>query len=42
MGKERPVERVYHVTVDDNKERERPQRRWRDEVKELLMWCGRG
>ena len=36
MGKESLVKRVYRANIERNKERRRPQRRWRDEVKDLL------
>ena len=39
-GEERLVKRVYWITVESNMGREGPQKRWRDEVRELLM--GRG
>ena len=31
------IKRVCWVNVEDNKGRRRPQRRWRDEVKDLLL-----
>ena len=34
------VKRVYKANVEGNRGRGRPQRRWRDEVKDLLL--GRG
>ena len=34
------VKRVYHANVEGKKGRERPQRRWRNEVKELLKRRG--
>ena len=37
MGEERLVKRVYQANVEGNRRRGRPQRRWRDEVKELLL-----
>ena len=37
---ERLLNRVYKVTVEGNRRRGRPQKRWRDEVTVLLM--GRG
>ena len=40
MGEERLVKRVYRANVEGNRGRGRPQRRWRDEVKDLLL--GRG
>ena len=40
MGKERLVKRVYRINVEDSRGRGRPRRRWRDEVKDLLL--GRG
>ena len=36
MGDERLVKRVYRANVEGNRDRGRPQRRWRDEVKDLL------
>ena len=35
MGEERLVKRVYRSNVEGNKGRGRPQRRWKDEVKDL-------
>ena len=40
MGEERLVKRVDRANVEGNRRRGRPQRRWRDEVKDLLL--GRG
>ena len=40
MGKERLVKRVNHANVEGNRGKGRPQKRWRDEVKDLLL--GRG
>ena len=40
MGEERLIKRVYQANVDGNGGRRRPQRKWRDEVKDLLL--GRG
>ena len=40
MREERLVKRVYQANVEGNRGRGRPQRRWRDEVKDLLV--GRG
>ena len=40
MGEERLVKRVYQVNVEGNRGRGRPHRRWRDEVKELLIRRG--
>ena len=40
MGEERLLKRVYRANVEGNRGRGRPQRRWRDEVKGLLL--GRG
>ena len=40
MGEERLVKRVYRANVEGIRERGRLQRRWRNEVKELLI--GRG
>ena len=40
MGEERLVKRVYRANVEGNMGRGRPQIRWRDEVKDLLL--GRG
>ena len=37
MGEERLVKRVYRANVEGNRGRGRPQRRWRDEVKYLLL-----
>ena len=37
IEEERLVKRVYRANVEGNRERGRPQRRWRDEVKELLL-----
>ena len=37
MGEERLVKRVYQANVEGNRRRGRLQRRWRDEVKELLL-----
>ena len=37
MGEERLVKRVYHANVEGNRGRGIPQRRWRDEVKDLLL-----
>ena len=31
------VKRVYRANVENNRGRGKPQRRWRDEVKELMM-----
>ena len=31
------VKRVYRANVEGNRGRRRPQRRWRDEVKDLLL-----
>ena len=42
MGQERLVKRVYQANVESNRGRGRPQRRWRDEVKELLLLMERG
>ena len=36
-GEEKLVKRVYWVVVEDDKGIGRPQRRWRDEVKESLL-----
>ena len=40
MGEERLVKRVYQGNVKGNRGRWRPHRRWRNEVKDLLL--GRG
>ena len=40
MGEERLVKRVYEANVEGNIERVRPQTRWRNEEKDLLL--GRG
>ena len=40
IEEERLVKRVYRANVEGNRERGRPQRRWRDEVKELLIRRG--
>ena len=40
MGKERLVKREYRENVESNRGRGRPQRRWRNEVKKLLMRRG--
>ena len=40
MGEERLVKRVYRANVDGNRGRGRPQRRWKVDVKDLLL--GRG
>ena len=40
MREERSVKRVYPVTVKCNRRRRKPQKRWRDEVLELLMEKG--
>ena len=40
MGEERLVKRVHRVNVEGNRGRVRSQKRWRDEVKDLLL--GRG
>ena len=40
MGEERLVKRVYHANVDGNRGRGRPQKKWRDEVKDLLLERG--
>ena len=37
MGEERLVKRVYRANVEGNRGRGRSQRRWRDEVKDLLL-----
>ena len=37
MREERLVKRVYRANVEGNSWRGRPQRRWRDEVKDLLL-----
>ena len=37
MGEERLIKRVYRENVEGKGGRGRPQRRWRDEVKELLI-----
>ena len=37
MGEERLIKRMYQANVEGNKGRGRPQRRWRDEVKVLLL-----
>ena len=34
------IKSVYRASVEGNKGRGRPQRRWRDELKELLMRKG--
>ena len=41
MGEERLVKRVYRGNVEGNRGRGRPQRRWRVEVKDLLLGRGR-
>ena len=41
MGEERLVKRVYRANVEGNRGRGKPQRRWRDEVKYLLLGRGR-
>ena len=40
MGEERLDKRVDRANVEGNKGRRRPQRRWRDDMKELLMRRG--
>ena len=40
MGEEEMVKRVYQANVDGNRGRRRPQRRWRDEVKDLSLGIG--
>ena len=40
MEEERSVKRVYRANVEGNRGRGRPQRRWRNEVKELLIARG--
>ena len=40
IGEERLVKRVYYSTLEGNRGRGRLQRRWRDEMKELLMRRG--
>ena len=40
MEEERQVKTGYEKNVEGNRERERSQRRWRDEMKELLMRRG--
>ena len=37
VGEKRLVKRVYRPTVKDNRDRGRPQRRWRGEMKDLRM-----
>ena len=37
MGEERLVKRVHQANGEGNRERGRPQKRWRDEVKDLLL-----
>ena len=37
MGEERLVKRVYRANVEGNRRRGKPQRRWKDEVKYLLL-----
>ena len=41
MGEESLVKRVYWVNLGSNRGRGRPQRKWRDEVKESQMRRGR-
>ena len=36
MGEERLVKKVYQANLEGNREKRRPQRRWRGEVKDLL------
>ena len=36
-GEERLVKKMYQANVDCNKGRERPQRKWKDEMKDLLL-----
>ena len=36
MGDEKLANRVYRANVEGNKGRRTPQRRWRDELKDLL------
>ena len=40
MGEEMLVKRVYRANVEDNRVKGRPQGRWRNKVKDLLL--GRG
>ena len=40
MGEEKLVKRTYQANVEGNRGRGRSQRKWRDEVKDLLL--GRG
>ena len=40
MGEERLVKRMYWANVEGNRGRGRSQRRWRDEMKDMLL--GRG
>ena len=40
MGEERSVKRVYWTNAEGIRGRGRPQRRWRDEVKDLVMKRG--
>ena len=40
MGEEKLVKREHRANVAGNRGRERPQRRWRDEVKDLLFAIG--
>ena len=40
IGKERLLNRVYQANVEGIRGEGRPERRWRDEVKDLLL--GRG
>ena len=40
MVEDRLVKRVYQANVEGNRGRRRPQRRWWDEIKDLLL--GRG
>ena len=37
MGEERLVKRVYRANVEGNRGGGRPQKRWKDEVKDLLL-----
>ena len=37
MGEERLVKRVYWANVEGNRGRGRSQRRWRDEMKDMLL-----
>ena len=37
MGKDRIGKKVIRVCMEENRRRERPQRSWRVEVRELLM-----